>query len=128
FVHGEGYENRSDVELVIRLGRDLENDYYEYRQPISPTDPRSDVLSDNLIESNDPEIIELIANEIWKYSENSMNIELSVFNQIKQLRTLRDAPFNTVFYDSVLIQNAVPGAIVGIKGNPSLEKITEIGI
>src|SRR5690606_10626696 len=56
------------------------------------------------------------------------NIELSVFNQIKQLRTLRDAPFNTVFYDSVLIRNAVPGAIVGIKGNPSLEKITEIGI
>jgi len=128
FVHGEGYENRSDVELVIRLGRDLENDYYEYRQPISPTDPRSDVLSDNLIESKDQEIIELIANEIWKYSENSMNIELSVFNQIKQLRTLRNAPFNTVFYDSVLIQNAVPGAIVGIKGNPSLEKITEIGI
>jgi len=128
FVHGEGYRNRNDAELIIRLGRDLENDYYEYRQPISPTDPRSDLFSESLLESRDQEIIDQIANEIWKYSENSVNIELSVFNQIKQQRSLQNAPFNTTYYDSVLIQNAVPGAIVGIKGNPSLEKITEIGI
>ncbi len=128
FVHGEGYNRRNDVELVIRLGRDLENDYYEYRQPITPTDPRSDIFAENLLQSRDPEILDLIANEIWKYTENSVNIELSVFNQIKQIRGLRQASFNTTFYDSILIQNAVPGAIVGIRGNPSLERITEIGI
>ena len=128
FVHGEGYKNRGDAELIIRLGRDLENDYYEYRQPITPSDPRSDLFSESVLESRDQEILDQVANEIWKYAENSVNIELSIFNQIKQLRTLQNAPFNTSFFDSVLIQNAVPGAIVGIKGNPSLEKITEIGI
>lgn len=128
FVHGEGYNRRNDVELVIRLGRDLENDYYEYRQPIIPSDPRSDIFAENLLQSRDPEILDLIADEIWKYSQNSVNIELSVFNQIKQIRGIRQASFNTTFYDSILIQNAVPGAIVGIRGNPSLERITEIGI
>ena len=38
FVHGEGYSNRDDIELVVPLGSDVENNYYEYRQPITPTD------------------------------------------------------------------------------------------
>jgi hypothetical protein len=36
---GKGYERRSDAEVVIRLGNDLTNNYYEYRQPVTPTDP-----------------------------------------------------------------------------------------
>src|SRR5699024_2723037 len=38
FVHGEGYQNREDLELVVRFGTDLVNNYYEYRQPVTPTD------------------------------------------------------------------------------------------
>ena len=33
FVHGEGFDDRGDAELVIRMGNDLENNFYEYRQP-----------------------------------------------------------------------------------------------
>jgi len=131
FVHGEGYTNRSNVELVIRLGRDLQNDYYEYRQPITPTNPRSDLLADNMLDSKDQEIMNLVSNEIWHYDQNSVNILLSVFNQLKLKRSELQLEMNKVFYDSLLIQateTAVPGAYIGIKGNPSLEKITEIGV
>src|SRR5699024_8949519 len=32
FVHGHGFKERGELELVIRFGTDLTNNYYEYRQ------------------------------------------------------------------------------------------------
>jgi cell surface protein SprA len=133
FVHGEGYENREDVELVVRLGNDLVNNYYEYRQPITPSNP--DYSFGQLGASgSDNATIEADAEQVWLYDENSMNIEITAFNQLKQLRNARAAQFPEEFditqpYENAdVLQNAVPGAILKIVGNPNLSNISEIGL
>lgn len=126
FVHGEGYENRGDAELVMRFGNDLENNYYEYRQPVTPSDPNFPYQP---FEPGNNAQLEEEAEQVWKYDENSMNIVLSAFNQLKQLRDQEQGRnFAEVYERSDILEDAVPGAVVAIKGNPSLGRVTEIGM
>lgn len=129
FVHGEGYENRGDLELVMRFGTDLVNNYYEYRQPITPSDPDypfSDApLNDLSNAERDQE-----AEQVWLYEENSMNILLSAFNQLKQLRDQQGGTVDALFERALdgLMSEPAPGAVIAIKGNPSLDRVGEIGM
>lgn len=127
FVHGEGFETRGDAELVVRFGTDLINSYYEYRQPISPSDPNFPFSDLPLSELTDAERLEE-AEQVWLYEENSMNILLSTFNQLKQLRDQQQNNPSEVYERSDIVQEAPPGAVVAIKGNPSLDRIGEIGL
>lgn len=133
FVHGEGYENREDLEIVVRLGTDLINNYYEYRQPVTPTEPEG--FNTGRLRDIPRDVRELEAERVWKNEENAMNIVLSVFNQLKQLRNRADVA-NDEFVDledlnaniAEIMKDAPPGAIVGMKGNPSLDRVNEIGM
>lgn len=126
FVHGEGYENREDAELVMRFGNDLENNYYEYRQPVTPSDPNFPY--EDFAPGNNAQLEEE-AEQVWLYDENSMNIVLSAFNQLKQLRDQEaGSSYAEVYERSDILNNAVPGAVVAIKGNPSLGRVTEVGM
>ncbi len=126
FVHGEGYENRGDAELVMRFGNDIENNYYEYRQPVTPSDV------DYPFQSYDPAQsgrLEEEAEQVWLYDENSMNIIIRAFNQLKQLRDQEVPEDITQLYErGDLLENAPPGAIIAIRGNPSLDRVSEIGM
>ncbi|HKJ45506.1 MAG TPA: cell surface protein SprA [Balneolales bacterium] len=127
FVHGEGYKQRNNLELVMRFGRDLQNDYYEYRQPITPTDS---TLFAGKISTHSQEELDRQANEVWLPDQNSVNLVLSALNQLKQLRNQENGDLSTLFQDSTLAEElgAPKGTVIGVKGNPSLDKITEIGI
>nr|WP_255727742.1 cell surface protein SprA [Rhodohalobacter sulfatireducens] len=126
FVHGEGYESREDAELVMRFGNDLENNYYEYRQPVTPSDPNFPFQP---FDPGNNAQLEEEAERVWLYEQNSMNIVLSAFNQLKQLRDQEEGnSFSEVYQRADILENAVPGAVVAIKGNPSLGRITEIGM
>lgn len=128
FVHGEGFEHRGDAEMVVRFGTDLTNNYYEYRQPISPTDPDFPFSNKPLTDLTDAER-RSEAEQIWLYDKNSMNIVLRAFNELKQLRDQEGGDPTEVFErNQNLLKDAPPGASVAIKGNPSLERIGEIGI
>jgi cell surface protein SprA len=128
FVHGEGYENREDAELVMRFGTDLTNNYYEYRQPITPSDPNYPYSNKPLTDLTDAER-RTEAAQVWLYDRNSMNIVLRAFNELKQLRDQEGGRPDELFEgDSELLENAPSGATVAIKGNPSLDRIGEIGI
>lgn len=127
FVHGEGYENREDIELVLRFGTDLVNNYYEYRQPVSPTDPAFPFSDRPLSELTDAER-EQEAEEVWLPGQNSVNIIMRAFNELKQLRDQQGIDPDSEYERVDLLQNAPPGAIVAIKGNPSLDRIAEIGM
>lgn len=127
FVHGEGYENREDIELVMRFGTDLTNNYYEYRQPVSPTDPTFPFSDKPLSELTDAER-ELEGEQVWLYDENSANIILRAFNELKQLRDQQEIDLTTLYERGDLLRNAPPGAVVAIRGNPSLDRIGEIGM
>jgi cell surface protein SprA len=126
FVHGEGYLERGDAELVLRIGNDLENNYYEYRQPVTPTNenfpwqPFDPAGSGQLEEE---------AQQVWLYDENSMNIVLSAFNQLKQLRDQENGnQYSDIYERSDILEDAVPGAVVAIRGNPSLGRVSEVGL
>ncbi|WP_138429269.1 cell surface protein SprA [Fodinibius saliphilus] len=130
FVHGEGYENREDAELVMRFGTDLTNNYYEYRQPISPTNKNFPFSSKPIGELTEAEL-DLEAEQVWLYDKNSMNILLRAFNELKQLRDQQGGDTGEIFSCndcSKLLKKAVPGASIAVKGNPSLDRIGEIGM
>ena len=130
FVHGEGYEERDDVELVMRFGSDLENQYYEYRQPISPTDPDHvfQELRGEDGESLDSATEEEEADRIWIPDSNSVNIELSALNALKQARDLDEFDQDELYVRDDLLENAAPDAEIAVVGNPSLTSINEVAI
>lgn len=125
FVHGEGYRERKDIELVVRLGSDLINNYYEYRQPLTPSDTLYPYNSarDRVSNSED-------SDQVWLPDENGMNLILSTMNTLKQARNL--AGFNpTETFESSdpnILRGAPPGTVIAIRGEPALNRITEIGI
>ncbi|MDZ7692947.1 MAG: cell surface protein SprA [Balneolaceae bacterium] len=127
FVHGEGYENREDAQLVMRFGTDLVNNYYEYRQPITPTDETYPFSNEPLSDLTDAER-EQEAEAVWLNDQNSVNIVLRAFNELKQIRDQQGVDPSTVFKRADLLDNAPPGAEVALKGNPSLDRIGEIGM
>lgn len=126
FVHGEGFNSRGEAELVMRFGNDLENNYYEYRQPVTPSNV------DYPFQNYDPAQsarLEEEAEQVWIYDENSMNIILRAFNQLKQLRD-QEAPedISQLYERGDLLEEAAPGAVIAIRGNPSLDRVSEIGM
>ena len=126
FVHGEGYERRTDAEVVIRLGNDLTNNYYEYRQPVTPTDPTFDFTP--LAQNPDASVLRSETDRIWLPDSNSVNLVLASMNALKQARNLAGVDESELYERTDLVQDAPPGTIIAIRGNPSLERIREIGI
>ena len=126
FVHGEGFRSRGEAELVMRFGNDLENNFYEYRQPVTPSDPgfpwqRYDPSQGARLEEE--------AEQVWLYDENSMNIVLQAFNELKQLRDQEQVGNGSLTYErGDLLDDAPEGAVLAIRGNPSLDRVTEIGM
>lgn len=130
FVHGEGYgtgpDERGYAELVVRIGTDLSANYYEYRQPVTPSNPDYPYSTYSTDGSSD---LEGDAEEVWLYSQNSMNIILSAFNELKQLRDQQpNSDINQVFEIPLSGTDVAEGARIAIKGNPSLGRVTEIGM
>ncbi|MEX2601389.1 MAG: cell surface protein SprA [Balneolaceae bacterium] len=125
FVHGEGFENRGEAELILRFGNDLENNYYEYRQPVTPTDPTYPFQD---YDPGEGARLEEEGEQVWQYEENSMNIVLGAFNRLKQLRDQEVLDDPAQLYErSDILEDAVPGAVIAVKGNPSLDRVNEIG-
>lgn len=127
FVHGEGYERRAEAELVIRLGNDLEHNYYEYRQPVSPTDPDR-YFTPPPLEDIEQSVLEAETRRIWKPDSNSVNLQLERLNQLKQARDVEGVEPNRKYERADLAGDAPNGTVLAVKGNPSLDQVTEIGI
>ncbi|HEY5564691.1 MAG TPA: cell surface protein SprA, partial [Rhodothermia bacterium] len=125
--HGDGFDTRDDLRIFVRLGLNEDNDYYEYEQPITPSDPFSPD-ADTVWQTNIPigsDVIDL----------NSVNIELSRFNQLKIERDDSVAAgvisTNEIFprsTDDRFYDFAPPGTQLYLKGNPSLSGVTNIVI
>lgn len=122
FVHGEGYSSRDDIELVVRLGSDMENNYYEYRQPITPTDTLHNFTPGGQVSTRED------VQAIWIPDENSMNLLLGAMNELKLLRNFSQADPSQPFERSDIVRGAPPGTVLSIVGEPSLNRVTEIGI
>lgn len=106
FVHAEGEANdlkNGDVKAFIRLGTDLENNYYEYELPLLVTPDRS-----------------RDAQQVWP-SENEINVALEDFYLAKQLRQNANAPSTQDF-----IYDLGGGKRITLKGVPDLSNVRVI--
>ncbi len=136
-------EDRGAVKLFIRLGANEDSDYYEYEQPLTPSplynipaepSQRADYLWRTNQPNPDPDgesVTDL----------NSVNILLSSLNQLKFLRDTFEDESSTGFdptktfwsdihanFQSVIREFAPPGTRIGVRGTPSLSRITTIVI
>ena len=147
FLHLDGFadglplmeEDRGAVQFFMRLGANEVNDYYEIEIPLTPSPL-------NML----PEEATMRSDYIWRTHHpnpdaegpshidlNSVSIELGVLNQLKFKRDeYIDAdgmafPSDSVFWSDihgglqdVLAVYAAPGTRVGVKGTPSLARVT----
>ncbi len=118
-------EARKKARLFVRLGSNETDDFYEYEQPLTPSRPTS---------GNADELWQTFVTFDGEAGQDlgSMNIELAALNQLKFIRDQRAEPVDEIFYadDSDLQPRpssfAPPGTRLGIKGTPSLERISSI--
>lgn len=106
FVHAEEAApsvKNGDLQAFIRIGTDLENNYYEYAVPLVITKAGE----------SSPE-------GVWPF-ENEMNIDLESFYKSKQFRANQNVPLTQEF--TVKLDN---GATVRIKGLPDMSNIRVI--
>ena len=124
FFHAHGYDRREDLRVFVRLGINETNDYYEYEQPLTPSDPLS----------GDPDVV-------WQTNQkvgdkiidmNALNLELKRLNQLKVSRDEAvlngQARLDSVYSRPLNQPDAPPDARISIKGNPSLSGITTLTI
>jgi len=112
FAHAESLDNpeTNDLKLFIRLGKDYSNNYYEYEIPL-----KMSTLGDQDI------------NNVWP-DANFLDMLFKDFTDLKLERNRIDFPYDKVYQkkDEHNLNNT--GAILKIKGNPSLGYIKEMDI
>jgi len=151
FVHMNGLmnnqplrsEDRGTVKFFIRIGANEGTDYYEYEQLLTPSPlnempGESDLRADYLWRTNQPNPD---ADREAFIDLNSVNIVLSSLNQMKFLRDTYENESgsgfdpNEVFWSDVhanfqptIAEFAPPGTRIGVRGTPSLNRVTTIVI
>jgi cell surface protein SprA len=106
FIHAEGESEglkNGDLRAFIRLGTDLENNYYEYELPLNVTPDGS----------ND-------ATQIWP-TENELNVALEEFYLAKQLRSNAGASFTDDF-----VYDLGGGKKITLRGLPDMSNVRVI--
>ena len=106
--------------VFVRMGSDYKNNYYEYEIPLELTPDRSDYSKYSMADRR----------LVWP-QENMLDVNLSVFTQLKKARNLAKAQgiggYNQVFSD---YDPDRPGNKISILGNPTLGevKVMMIGV
>jgi cell surface protein SprA len=124
FVHAEAVDetklNNGDLRAFIRVGSDYTQNYYEYEVPLTLTPHlRPPVKYDQL------NIADRTA--VWP-EENSFNIELSIFQQIKQSRNdAMRAEGSEITQETHYVENDGNNRVI-LVGNPNLSNIRTIMI
>jgi len=136
FAHAEidpsmsGEFENGELSAYIRLGKDFNNNYYEYEIPLFFSDTTL-VDTDNPI-SNIPD--DDYSAIVWR-EENDFDLNLELLRELKKRRNLEQANITDVFSIGVSeLAQTIPGdttsvnGIVRIKGNPSLGYVKGITI
>lgn len=121
-------EAREKARLFVRLGSNETDDYYEYEQPLTPSNPTS---------GNPDELWQTASSYLGEHGMDlgSVNVDLGSLNQLKYLRDQDpEARADSVYWSSeseVELQPrpdeiGPPDARLGIKGTPSLERINTV--
>ena len=109
YIHAEGSDpNKTlkygDISVFVRLGNDLDNNYYEYEVPVIPS----------AFGNNDPY-------NVWPES-NNMIIDFATLNDAKQQRDQAGYPSNERYMEFDGDRR------IFVRGNPNLSKMSTIMI
>ncbi len=122
FAHAEALANDADgntplnnkeMAMFIRLGTDFNNNYYEYEVPLTVT-PAGYYNGSTLAGCQ----------AVWP-EENMLDVDFTVFTELKKLRNSLKVPYTTPYYRS---DNNKPNNTITIVGNPSLSNVKTIMI
>lgn len=119
-VHGqtnapqEKEKIRENLRMFVRLGANESNDYYEYEQPLEPSNvPGTEGAA-----------------SLWR-EENEMNVLLSALSQLKTARDQSGTRPDTTFSSDRLdlpLEFAPEGTTLKIRGTPSLSGVNTVVI
>ena len=96
-----------DLELIVRLGSDYTNNYYEYRLPLD--------FSEEEDMASDPE-------GVWKEG-NRMDVLLQAFKNLKLERT---GPATEIFSQPYLDEEGNPNGTISVLGSPNLGDVVTV--
>ena len=130
FVHAESSDPNledGDMALFVRLGKDFNNNFYEFEIPLALSNPE---------EANSAMSTEEYADKVW-LRDNYVNVALDAFTEIKKKRNLSGLPLTDEYVvnvgefeelKEVLAKDSTLNtrANIKIKGNPSLGYIKGI--
>lgn len=123
FVHAEApNEDVPDeaVTMFLRLGSDLEENYYEYEIPLIMSKPENLMGSPNSSEYK---------SEVWRV-ENEFDFALSRFIDLKKRRNSEGASLTAEYIDQIIRDSLGVTHTIKVRGNPNLGyvKVGMIGI
>ena len=126
FVHGHGFEQSDSVYVVIRLGDDETQNYYEYEQPLYPFDPDEAALLDKKPRSDSLWQTNVLLGDGTTVDRNSVNILLSELNRLKVARDQAGVALSDRYVGSGTPEGAPEGARIAIVGQPSINDVRTI--
>ena len=127
YVHGHGFEPSDSMRVVVRIGDDETQNYYEYEQPIYPF---------SLDDAAAISVPLQRADSLWQTvtaqrpDRNSVDVPLSAFNRLKVARDGSGAPLDAVFprpEDAPVHPDGSPrGARISLRGQPSIQDVRTV--
>ncbi len=102
--------NDGDVSIVLRLGTDFENNYYEYEVPLKVTQPGQ----------NSPELV-------WPAS-NEIDLVLDKLIDVKQNRNRQTVSASTGVTVNSVYESMDGDNIIRVRGNPNLSEVRVVMI
>jgi len=138
FTHAEINPELSDefdnadeegLNAFVRLGKDFNNNYYEYEIPLTFSDP--DIVRANTVPED-------YADEVWR-EENKFDIDLTLFTELKKQRNLSGRAITddfTVALSGLIVDDPTTpdvdesdvNGFITIKGNPSLGYVKGLSV
>ncbi len=127
YVHGHGFQQSDSMRVVVRIGDDETENYYQYEQPIYPF---------ALEEAERIEDASKRADSLWQTvtpqrpDRNSVDVALSAFNVLKVQRDEAGAALDVVFprpEDAEVHPEGSPaGARISMRGQPSIQDVRTV--
>lgn len=147
FVHGSGFERADSLRVFVRLGANETEDYYEIEQPLYPWSPPPGQTVADVARAIGTAAA---ADSLWQTNVrvpgrgtidlNAINVPFAALNVLKVERDLRlgedglPIPTTEVYerpasaFAEALGDFAPPGAVLRIRGNPSIQNVTAIAM
>ncbi len=113
YTHAESQNisDDTDLRLYFKVGKDFQDNYYEYEIPLTFSTLEGGNTDEN----------------IWPDS-NDLDIELRDFINIKLERNKNSIPLSSIYIKQDTDNPKNPGALIKVKGNPSLGYIKQMEI